>query len=78
MRSAPWKSRASEIEPSPIRHAGAAHSFVAEHCSKAVSFFLVVQFLLNGLAAASRLLGIPATDFAGPARPLQISLPSAR
>ncbi|HEY8749273.1 MAG TPA: MBOAT family O-acyltransferase [Tepidisphaeraceae bacterium] len=44
----------------------ASHSFVAEHCIKAVSLFLVVQFLLNGLAAASRLVGIPATDFAGP------------
>jgi D-alanyl-lipoteichoic acid acyltransferase DltB (MBOAT superfamily) len=44
----------------------AVHSFVAEHCSKTLGLFLVVQFLLNGLAAASRLLGIPATDFAGP------------
>jgi len=43
-----------------------AHSFVAEHCCKAAGLFLVVQFLLNGLAAASRLLGIPATNFAGP------------
>jgi hypothetical protein len=44
----------------------ASHSFVAEYCVKALGLFLVVQFLLNGLAAASRLLGIPATDFAGP------------
>jgi D-alanyl-lipoteichoic acid acyltransferase DltB (MBOAT superfamily) len=44
----------------------ASHSFVGEYCLKALGLFLVVQFLLNGLAAASRLLGIPATDFAGP------------
>jgi len=44
----------------------ASHSVLPEHCSKSVGLFLVVQFLLNGLAAASRLLGIPATDFAGP------------
>lgn len=42
------------------------HSFVAEHCCKTIGLFLVVQFLLNGLAAESRLLGIPSTDFAGP------------
>jgi D-alanyl-lipoteichoic acid acyltransferase DltB (MBOAT superfamily) len=44
----------------------ASHSFMAEHWLKTLGLFLVVQFLLNGLAAASRLLGLPATDFAGP------------
>lgn len=44
----------------------AAHAFEVEHGAKSVSFFLAVQFLLNGLAAATRLLGVPATDFAGP------------
>lgn len=42
------------------------HLFVTEHCAKAISLFLMIQFLPNGLAAAARLMGIPATDFAGP------------
>jgi hypothetical protein len=40
--------------------------FVAEHSAKAVSVFLMVQFLPNALASAIRLVGIPATNFAGP------------
>lgn len=42
------------------------HSFVAEHCAKAISFFLFIQFMPNALAAAARLTGLPATNFAGP------------
>lgn len=41
------------------------YPFVLEHCAKAVSFLLVIQLLLNGLAAGYRLAGLPATDFAG-------------
>jgi hypothetical protein len=41
------------------------HPFVLEHCTKVISFFLVIQFLLNGLSAAYRLAGLPATTFAG-------------
>lgn len=40
--------------------------FVAEHCAKAISVFLMVQFLPNALASAFRLVDIPATNFAGP------------
>jgi hypothetical protein len=41
------------------------YPFVLEHCAKVVSFLLVIQLLLNGLAAGYRLAGLPATDFAG-------------
>lgn len=41
-------------------------SFIAEHCAKAISMFLMIQFLPNGLAPIFRLLNIPATNFAGP------------
>lgn len=40
--------------------------FVAEHCAKAISLFLMIQFLPNALASAFRLINIPATNFAGP------------
>jgi len=40
--------------------------FVAEHSAKAISVFLMVQFLPNALASAFRLVDIPATNFAGP------------
>lgn len=42
------------------------HRFITEHCTKAASFFPVIQFLPNVLAAAARLSGLPATNFAGP------------
>ncbi|HEY2586790.1 MAG TPA: MBOAT family O-acyltransferase [Tepidisphaeraceae bacterium] len=41
------------------------HLFITEHCAKAISLFLMIQFFPNGLAAAARLAGIPATNFAG-------------
>jgi hypothetical protein len=41
------------------------YPFVAEHCAKAISLFLMIQFLPNGLAPIFRLLNIPATNFAG-------------
>jgi len=41
------------------------HPFVLEHCTKVISFMLIIQFLLNGLSAAFRLAGVPATTFAG-------------
>jgi hypothetical protein len=40
--------------------------FIKEHCTKAISLFLVIQFFPNGLAAVFRLIGIPSTNFAGP------------
>lgn len=40
--------------------------FALEHCAKAISLFLMIQFLPNALAAAFRLWNIPSTDFAGP------------
>lgn len=40
--------------------------FVLEHCAKATSVFLMIQFLPNALASAFRLLNIPSTNFAGP------------
>ncbi len=43
----------------------ARYPFVLEHCAKAISFLLVIQLLLNGLAAGYRLAGLRATDFAG-------------
>jgi hypothetical protein len=42
------------------------HSALAEHCAKAISLFLIIQFLPNGVAALYRLIGLPATDFGGP------------
>jgi hypothetical protein len=42
------------------------HGFVFEHSAKAISVFLMVQFLPNALVPAYRLVGIPATNFAGP------------
>ena len=42
------------------------HPFVIEHCFKATSLFLMIQFLPNALASMARLMGIPSTDFAGP------------
>ena len=42
------------------------HLFIEEHCAKAISLFLMIQFLPNGVAAVFRLLGVPATNFAGP------------
>jgi hypothetical protein len=42
------------------------HSFIEEHCAKAISLFLMIQFLPNGVAAVFRLIGIPSTNFAGP------------
>ena len=42
------------------------HSFIAEHCAKAITLFLIIQFLPNGLAATARLAGLPATNFGGP------------
>jgi len=41
------------------------YPFVFEHCAKVISFFLVIQFLFNGLSALYRLAGLPATTFAG-------------
>ena len=41
------------------------YPFVLEHCAKVISFLLVIQLMLNGLAAGYRLAGFPATDFAG-------------
>jgi hypothetical protein len=41
------------------------HSFIAEHCAKAITLFLIIQFLPNGLAAGARLVGLPATNFGG-------------
>jgi hypothetical protein len=43
-----------------------SHSFAAEHCVKVVSFFLIIQFLPNGLAALFRMGGVASTDSAGP------------
>ncbi|HXE54074.1 MAG TPA: MBOAT family O-acyltransferase [Tepidisphaeraceae bacterium] len=43
----------------------ARYPFVLEHCAKVISFLLVIQLLLNGLAAGYRLAGLTATDFAG-------------
>lgn len=43
-----------------------SHSFALEHCVKVVSFFLIIQFLPNGLAAAFRIAGFVSTDFGGP------------
>lgn len=42
------------------------YPFIAEHCAKAISVFLMVQFLPNAVAPVFRLLRIPATNFAGP------------
>lgn len=42
------------------------HSFIEEHCAKAISLFLMIQFLPNGVAVVFRLLRVPATNFAGP------------
>ncbi|HXE55031.1 MAG TPA: MBOAT family O-acyltransferase [Tepidisphaeraceae bacterium] len=41
------------------------YPFILEYCCKVIGFFLMVQFLPNGIAAFCRLIGIPATDFAG-------------
>jgi hypothetical protein len=41
------------------------HRYITEHCAKAISLFLFIQFLPNAFAAAARLAGIPATNFAG-------------
>jgi hypothetical protein len=42
------------------------YSFALEHCSKLVSFFLIIQFLPNAISALFRILGIPSTNFGGP------------
>jgi hypothetical protein len=42
------------------------HAFLWEHCTKAVSFFLIIQFVPNALSALFRLTGVPSTNFAGP------------
>ena len=41
------------------------YPFILEYCCKIIGFFLFVQFLPNAIAALCRLMGIPATDFAG-------------
>lgn len=43
-----------------------SHPFALEHCVKVVSFFLIIEFMGNGLAAAFRIAGFVSTDFAGP------------
>ena len=48
-----------------VRFDWRGHSMVVEHIAKAVSFFLGIQFLPNAIAAAARLGGFAATDFAG-------------
>jgi hypothetical protein len=42
----------------------ARYPFALEHCAKVICFLLIIQVLLNGLAAGYRLAGLPATDFA--------------
>lgn len=41
------------------------HPFVLQHCSKVISFFLLLLFFANGAAAGFRLCGLPATNFSG-------------
>lgn len=42
------------------------YPFIAEHCAKAISVFLMIQFLPNAFVPIFRLLKMPATNFAGP------------